>query len=575
MEACATVNEDTSNSLEQNTNVEQQNEEIPKTTVKEEVPDLCGGTSSCLANISPMDQQNEEILKVMVKKEESEDDSFLYCEECRSFFISECQVHGLPLFIPDNPVLMGVTDRAKQTIPPGLEARESNIPDTGLGVFNKGETVPVGAHFGPYEGELVEQEEAMNSGYSWVIYKSGNFEKYIDAKKETHSNWMRFVNCARNNEEQNLVAFQFQGSVFYRCCRPIEPGQELLVWYEEEYARGVTFDYLWKKKCSANVSHQSITHSSAMEQLLFILIVTGVVQVVLSVPRKYYLIQQGKTWTDALTYCRTYHNDLATFESNADLVKLQSVAQEQQFTSNAWIGLYDDINSWRWSMGNEPLGTETMWEPGQPDNGNGDQSCVLTTFATWYDAPCSLPRRFACIDGNKTGNDRFVSYTTSVTWFEAQSYCRQFHTDLVTIRDSNEASYINILSQGWGVWIGLFRDTWKWSNQTNFTTIPWATGEPNNGMGHEDCGFINNALAGDAQCSLVQPFFCFGVITGQIQIIRLKIQSDQNMNDPALLAAILDKIHQMLGYKFSTLWQQFGESNILILARRPSATFGQ
>ncbi|XP_062862105.1 histone-lysine N-methyltransferase PRDM9-like isoform X4 [Trichomycterus rosablanca] len=258
MEACATVNEDTSNSLEQNTNVEQQNEEIPKTTVKEEVPDLCGGTSSCLANISPMDQQNEEILKVMVKKEESEDDSFLYCEECRSFFISECQVHGLPLFIPDNPVLMGVTDRAKQTIPPGLEARESNIPDTGLGVFNKGETVPVGAHFGPYEGELVEQEEAMNSGYSWVIYKSGNFEKYIDAKKETHSNWMRFVNCARNNEEQNLVAFQFQGSVFYRCCRPIEPGQELLVWYEEEYARGVTFDYLWKKKCSANENTKAL-----------------------------------------------------------------------------------------------------------------------------------------------------------------------------------------------------------------------------------------------------------------------------------------------------------------------------
>ncbi|GAA6091971.1 probable histone-lysine N-methyltransferase PRDM7, partial [Tachysurus ichikawai] len=38
-----------------------------------------------------------------------------------------------------------------------------------LGVFNKGETIPLGAHFGPYEGDLVDKEEAMNSDYSWVV----------------------------------------------------------------------------------------------------------------------------------------------------------------------------------------------------------------------------------------------------------------------------------------------------------------------------------------------------------------------------------------------------------------------
>ncbi|XP_062302184.1 histone-lysine N-methyltransferase PRDM9-like [Osmerus eperlanus] len=63
---------------------------------------------------------------------------------------------------------------------------------------------------------------------------------------------MRYVNCARNEEEQNLVAFQHRGAILYRCCRPLAPGEELLVWYGEEYARdlGTSFDYLWDSKSS-------------------------------------------------------------------------------------------------------------------------------------------------------------------------------------------------------------------------------------------------------------------------------------------------------------------------------------
>ncbi|XP_060788590.1 histone-lysine N-methyltransferase PRDM7-like [Neoarius graeffei] len=89
----------------------------------------------------------------------------------------------------------------------------------------------------------------MNSNYSWVIYKYNQSEEYIDAKKETHANWMRYVNCARNNEEQNLVAFQYQGRILYRCCQNIKPGQELLVWSEEEHAKDFDsmFDCLIKK----------------------------------------------------------------------------------------------------------------------------------------------------------------------------------------------------------------------------------------------------------------------------------------------------------------------------------------
>ncbi|KAM6949148.1 histone-lysine N-methyltransferase PRDM9-like [Aplochiton taeniatus] len=195
-----------------------------------------------------------------VEEEEPLDDHYLYCDECKTFYIEECDVHGPPLFIPDTHVPLGVGDRARQTLPPGLQVKPSGIAGAGLGVFNCGDSaVAQGVHYGPYEGEVMDKDEAIESGYSWVTFKSRHCDMYIDAKKETHSNWMRYVNCARNEEEQNLVAFQFRGGILYRCCRPLAVGEELLVWYGEEYARdlGISFDQLWERKSSAGARAKS------------------------------------------------------------------------------------------------------------------------------------------------------------------------------------------------------------------------------------------------------------------------------------------------------------------------------
>lgn len=99
-------------------------------------------------------------------------DSFLFsadCEDCESFYIDECGVHGPPNFIPDTAVPVGVPDRARLTLPPGLVVRESNIQNAGLGVFNQDQTVPKRVHFGPYEGEVMDRDEAIESGYFWVV----------------------------------------------------------------------------------------------------------------------------------------------------------------------------------------------------------------------------------------------------------------------------------------------------------------------------------------------------------------------------------------------------------------------
>ena len=59
---------------------------------------------------------------------------------------------------------------------------------------------------------------------------------YVNGKNEEFANWMRYVNCSRAEEEQNMIAYQFHGKIFYRIYKDVESGTELLVWYGEEYA---------------------------------------------------------------------------------------------------------------------------------------------------------------------------------------------------------------------------------------------------------------------------------------------------------------------------------------------------
>ena len=61
----------------------------------------------------------------------------------------------------------------------------------------------------------------------------------IDGSNPKQSNHLRYINCACNESEQNLVAYQYKGNIFYRTARIIEIGEELLVWYGKEYAKNL------------------------------------------------------------------------------------------------------------------------------------------------------------------------------------------------------------------------------------------------------------------------------------------------------------------------------------------------
>ena len=48
------------------------------------------------------------------------------------------------------------------------------------------------------------------------IMRDGEICYYIDGKDEDMGNWLRFINCARKESEQNLVAYQYHNDIYYR-----------------------------------------------------------------------------------------------------------------------------------------------------------------------------------------------------------------------------------------------------------------------------------------------------------------------------------------------------------------------
>uniref|UniRef100_A0A8C9S6H5 C-type lectin domain-containing protein n=1 Tax=Scleropages formosus TaxID=113540 RepID=A0A8C9S6H5_SCLFO len=84
-------------------------------------------------------------------------------------------------------------------------------------------------------------------------------------------------------------------------------------------------------------------------------------------------------------------------------------------------------------------------------------------------------------------NQRYIFINQYTTWSQAQAYCRIHYTDLVLVRNQDENEEIRELVQGRRVWIGLFRDSWKWSDQGNSSFRYWKQTQPDNFYTNEFC----------------------------------------------------------------------------------------
>ncbi|KAK3565075.1 hypothetical protein QTP86_032497 [Hemibagrus guttatus] len=137
-----------------------------------------------------------------------------------------------------------------------------------------------------------------------------------------------------------------------------------------------------------------------------LLMLHGVVPATLSLLRsvghKYYVIKAKVTWPEAKNYCRETYADLATVESALDWLRLREEVAREGLTVFAWVGLYNDIDSWRWSFNDVPLkNAYEHWDGSQPDNTGGHQSCCLTgPYGYWWDNTCGNLFPFICYNAH-------------------------------------------------------------------------------------------------------------------------------------------------------------------------------
>ncbi|KAF5904654.1 macrophage mannose receptor 1-like isoform X6, partial [Clarias magur] len=128
-------------------------------------------------------------------------------------------------------------------------------------------------------------------------------------------------------------------------------------------------------------------------------LVPVVVSILQAVPHRYELNMSLVTWSVAQNFCREIYTDLAIILSPNDWLRLNEVTTSNRLARPAWAGLYNDVNSWRWSLYDLPLKNAPYrnWGGGEPNNSGGKESCVaMMSYKVWADLDCAFYKAYIC-----------------------------------------------------------------------------------------------------------------------------------------------------------------------------------
>nr|XP_055046334.1 C-type mannose receptor 2-like [Misgurnus anguillicaudatus] len=222
------------------------------------------------------------------------------------------------------------------------------------------------------------------------------------------------------------------------------------------------------------------------------------------IQRRYHHINMTMNWTEAQRYCRENYTDLATVNNINDMNQLM---KSVNLTTYVWIGLNrSSVYKWKWSLG-DPV-KYTNWSNG---DSNGSDHCVYMRDGSWRHQDCNMNMSFICYNESIKG---FIINGSSGSWRDAQIFCRQHHTDLTSVRnqiDNQQIQKIMNYKNISEVWIGLFSDSWEWSDKSKSEFRYWAPDQPDNQHGIEDCTVLRMYQQGqwsDVPCSYSLTFVC-------------------------------------------------------------------
>uniref|UniRef100_A0A3B3HJU1 C-type lectin domain-containing protein n=2 Tax=Oryzias latipes TaxID=8090 RepID=A0A3B3HJU1_ORYLA len=227
--------------------------------------------------------------------------------------------------------------------------------------------------------------------------------------------------------------------------------------------------------------------------MLFVLFVSGQLCFIKCYMYEYKYIEYLMTWTEAQEYCRKNHTDLATVTNMTDVKKLKTAKQRPK---------------WHWSLpGLSFIKEEAYWSYGEPNNHQSELCVYLRENLTWVDdyQYCTMDQRFICYNGE---------LKTPLNWTNAQRYCRENHTDLISGRqqldqlnktwtDNMKGKLSNTATR---VFIGLFSDMWAWSNESSFSFRYW---DPQSDRDKSCAVLTNKGMWSTDDCSENRPFICY------------------------------------------------------------------
>ncbi|KAF5890500.1 macrophage mannose receptor 1-like isoform X1, partial [Clarias magur] len=225
------------------------------------------------------------------------------------------------------------------------------------------------------------------------------------------------------------------------------------------------------------------------------------------IPHRYHFVNENKTWIEAQTYCREKYTDLATV-NNMEKMNMLSDTLNKETVIQAWIGLNkQQPSTWRWSFASETLykdgDTYRNWERNQPDTWHGNEFCVhMQGSGSWNDIECNTSLPFVCF--NEIG---YILINEKKTWRDAQTYCRKNYIDLSSVRNQTENDIIANMIQ-YHSWIGLFNDSWTWSDQSNSIFRYWGSNKPSGGLNCAAVNLSDQLYWSDVNCTEILPFIC-------------------------------------------------------------------
>ncbi|MGH0187337.1 UNVERIFIED_CONTAM: hypothetical protein FKN15_024588 [Acipenser sinensis] len=128
---------------------------------------------------------------------------------------------------------------------------------------------------------------------------------------------------------------------------------------------------------------------------------------------KHVFVNTLKSWSEAQSYCRAKHTDLATVHSQEETQQLLNIAGAS-LSDSAWIGLYrDGTQNWQWSNSDDVIYSNWM----------ENLFCAsVNSVGQWKDNLCSEMKASMCYQGK----DATVLHCDSKLACEAY-YCKELN----------------------------------------------------------------------------------------------------------------------------------------------------